>query len=202
MSGVMHAPLTGIFLIAEITTGYDLFMPLMIVSVASYLTIIIFEPHSIYGMRLARQGKLVTHHTDHAVLTLMSLDSVVDHDYQAVAPDMQLGQMVHNISRSRSNVLPVTDAAGNLLGEIDIVRIRHVVFRTELYHHFMASQLMVQPAATLRYDTPMNEVMKTFERTQADWLPVLDEDHHLKGYISRKRLYNVYRKMVHDLSQD
>lgn len=202
MSGVMHAPLTGIFLIAEITTGYDLFMPLMIVSVASYLTIIIFEPHSIYGMRLARQGKLVTHHTDHAVLTLMSLDSVVDHDYQAVAPDMELGQMVHNISRSRSNVLPVTDAAGNLLGEIDIVRIRHVVFRTELYHHFMASQLMVQPAATLRYDTPMNEVMKTFERTQADWLPVLDEDHHLKGYISRKRLYNVYRKMVHDLSQD
>ena len=202
MSGVMHAPLTGIFLIAEITTGYDLFMPLMIVSVASYLTIIIFEPHSIYGMRLARQGKLVTHHTDHAVLTLMSLDSVVDHDYQAVAPDMQLGQMVHNISRSRSSVLPVTDAAGNLLGEIDIVRIRHVVFRTELYHHFMASQLMVQPAATLRYDTPMNEVMKTFERTQADWLPVLDEDHHLKGYISRKRLYNVYRKMVHDLSQD
>ena len=199
MSGVMHAPLTGIFLIAEITTGYDLFMPLMIVSVASYLTIIIFEPHSIYGMRLARQGKLVTHHTDHAVLTLMSLDSVVDHDYQAVAPDMQLGQMVHNISRSRSSV---TDAAGNLLGEIDIVRIRHVVFRTELYHHFMASQLMVQPAATLRYDTPMNEVMKTFERTQADWLPVLDEDHHLKGYISRKRLYNVYRKMVHDLSQD
>ena len=202
MSGVMHAPLTGIFLIAEITTGYDLFMPLMIVSVASYLTIIIFEPHSIYGMRLARQGKLVTHHTDHAVLTLMSLDSVVDHDYQAVAPDMELGQMVHNISRSRSNVLPVTDAAGNLLGEIDIVRIRHVVFRTELYHHFMASQLMVQPAATLRYDTPMSEVMKTFERTQADWLPVLDEDHHLKGYISRKRLYNVYRKMVHDLSQD
>ena len=202
MSGVMHAPLTGIFLIAEITTGYDLFMPLMIVSVASYLTIIIFEPHSIYGMRLARQGKLVTHHTDHAVLTLMSLDSVVDHDYQAVAPDMELGQMVHNISRSRSSVLPVTDAAGNLLGEIDIVRIRHVVFRTELYHHFMASQLMVQPAATLRYDTPMNEVMKTFERTQADWLPVLDEDHHLKGYISRKRLYNVYRKMVHDLSQD
>ena len=202
MSGVMHAPLTGIFLIAEITTGYDLFMPLMIVSVASYLTIIIFEPHSIYGMRLARQGKLLTHHTDHAVLTLMSLDSVVDHDYQAVAPDMQLGQMVRHISRSRSSVLPVTDAAGNLLGEIDIVRIRHVVFRTELYHHFMASQLMVQPAATLRYDTPMNEVMKTFERTQADWLPVVDADHHLKGYISRKRLYNVYRKMVHDLSQD
>ncbi len=202
MSGVMHAPLTGIFLIAEITSGYNLFMPLMIVSVASYLTIIIFEPHSIYGMRLARQGKLVTHHTDHAVLTLMSLDSVIDTDYQSVSPDMELGQMVHKISRSRSNVLPVTDAAGTLLGEINILKIRHVVFRTELYHHFMASQLMVQPAAILSVETPMNEVMKIFERTQADWLPVLDVNRHLKGYISRKRMYDMYRKTVHDLSQD
>jgi len=202
MSGVMHAPLTGIFLIAEITSGYNMFMPLMIVSVASYLTIIIFEPHSIYGMRLARQGKLVTHHTDHAVLTLMSLDSVIDRDYQAVAPDMELGEIVHKISRSRNSVLPVTDAAGKLLGEIDIIKIRHVVFRTELYHHFMAAQLMVQPNATLSDDTPMSEVMKTFERTQADWLPVLDQHYHLKGYISRRRMYDAYRKMVHDLSQD
>ena len=202
MSGVMHAPLTGIFLIAEITSGYNMFMPLLIVSVASYLTIIIFEPHSIYGIRLARQGKLVTHHTDHAVLTLMSLDSVVDQDFQAVDPEMELGQMVHKISRSRNSVLPVTDAAGTLLGEIDIVKIRHVVFRTELYHHFRAAQLMAEPAATLTADTTMSEVMKTFERTQADWLPVLDADRHLKGYISRKRLYDVYRTMVHDLSQD
>ncbi len=202
MSGVMHAPLTGIFLIAEITSGYNLFMPLMIVSVASYLTIIVFEPHSIYGMRLARQGRLVTHHTDHAVLTLMSLDSVIDRDYQAVSPDMELGQIVHRISRSRSTVLPVTDAAGQLLGEINIVKIRHVVFRTELYHHFRASQLMADPAAVLTDDTPMNQVMKTFEHTQADWLPVLDANRHLKGYISRRRMYNMYRKIVHDLSQD
>ena len=202
MSGVMHAPLTGIFLIAEITSGYNLFMPLMIVSVASYLTIIIFEPHSIYGMRLAKQGRLVTHHTDHAVLTLMSLDSVIERDYQAVAPDMELGQMVHKISRSHHNVLPVTDAAGTLLGEVNIMKIRHVVFRTELYHHFTASQLMVPPAAVLSDDTPMSEVMKSFDSTHADWLPVLDSDHHLKGYISRRRMYNMYRKMVHDLSQD
>ena len=202
MSGVMHAPLTGIFLIAEITSGYNMFMPLMIVSVSAYLTINIFEPHSIYGMRLARQGRLVTHHTDHAVLTLMSLDSVIDRDYQAVDPDMELGQMVHKISRSRNSVLPVTDAAGTLLGEIDILKIRHVVFRTELYHHFKAHQLMVAPPAVLNDGTPMAEVMKTFERTQADWLPVLDGDSHLKGYISRKRMYNMYRKMVHDLSQD
>ena len=202
MSGVMHAPLTGIFLIAEITSGYNLFMPLMIVSVASYLTINIFEPHSIYGMRLAKQGRLITHHTDHAALTLMSLDSVIDRDFQSVDPDMELGQMVHQISRSHSDVLPVTDAAGTLLGEINIMKIRHVVFRTELYHHFMASQLMSEPAATLGDETPMNVVMRTFERTQADWLPVLDKNLHLKGYISRKRMYEMYRKMVHDMSQD
>ena len=110
--------------------------------------------------------------------------------------------MVHKISRSRNSVLPVTDAAGTLLGEINILKIRHVVFRTELYHHFMARQLMVEPAAILRDDTPMNEVMRTFERTQADWLPVLDAGRHLKGYISRKRMYDMYRKMVHDFSQD
>ena len=202
MSGVMHAPLTGIFLIAEITSGYNLFMPLMIVSVAAYLTINIFESHSIYGIRLAQQGRLVTHHTDHAVLTLMSLDSVIDRDFQCVDADMKLGQMVHKISRSHTDVLPVTDAAGTLLGEIDIRKIRHVVFRTELYDHFKAQQLMVEPAAVLSDGTPMTEVMKTFERTQADWLPVLDMENHLKGYISRKRMYTMYRKMVHDFSQE
>ena len=202
MSAVMHAPLTGIFLIAEITSGYNLFMPLMIVSVSAYLTINIFETHSIYGMRLARQGKLVTHHTDHAVLTLMSLDTVVDHDCQTVGRDMELAQIVHKISRSRSSVLPVTDAAGKLLGEIDVMNIRHVVFRTELYHHFKAHQLMAEPAAVLYHDTPMTQVMKTFERTQADWLPVVDSERHLKGYVSRRRLYDMYRKTVHDLSQE
>ena len=202
MSGVMHAPLTGIFLIAELTGGYSLFLPLMIVSVSSYLTIIIFEPHSIYGSRLAREGLLITHHTDHAVLTLMQLESCLDRDYQAVPPDMELGQMVHKISRSRSSVLPVTDAAGNLLGEVDITKIRNVVFRTELYHHFTASQLMKEPAATLTDQQPMTDVMRIFEQTHASWLPVLDEDNHLKGYISRQRLYSQYREMVADMSED
>jgi CIC family chloride channel protein len=129
MSGVMHAPLTGIFLIAELTGGYSMFMPLMIVSVCAYLTIIIFEPHSIYGSRLAKQGKLITHHTDHAVLTLMNLDSVIEKDYLSVTPDMELGQIVNKISRSHSTVIPVLDAGGMLLGEIDIMKIRNVVFR-------------------------------------------------------------------------
>ena len=202
MSGGMHAPLTGIFLIAEITGGYSLFVPLMIVSVCSYLTIYMFEPHSIYGMRLAKQGKLITHHTDHAILTLMSLDSVIDRDFNAVSPDMELGQIVHKISRSRNSFLPVLDAAGNLLGEIEITKIRHVVFRIELYHHFKARQLMTQPAATLNDDAPMTDVMKVFDHTHSDCLPVLDHEKHLKGYISRQRMYGMYRKMVADMSED
>lgn len=202
MSGVMHAPLTGIFLIAETTGGYNLLVPLMIVSVCSYLTIYIFEPHSIYGMRLARQGKLITHHTDHAILTLMSLDSVIDRNYLAVDPDMELGTIVHKISRSRTSFLPVVDPAGSLIGEIDITKIRHVVFRIELYHHFKARQLMTQPSAVLNDDAPMTDVMKVFDLTHADWLPVLDHDRHLKGYISRQRIYGMYRKMVADMSQD
>jgi len=202
MSGVMHAPLTGIFLIAELTGGYSMFMPLMIVSVCAYLTIIIFEPHSIYGSRLAKQGKLITHHTDHAVLTLMNLDSVIEKDYLSVTPDMELGQIVHKISRSHSTVIPVLDAGGMLIGEIDIMKIRNVMFRIELYHHFMASQLMTDPKARLSDTTTMVDVMRAFDRTGANWLPVLDVDNHLKGYISRQRIYTMYRKMVADMSED
>ena len=202
MSGVMHAPLTGVFLIAELTGGYTMFMPLMIVSVSAYLTIIVFEPHSIYGSRLARQGKLLTHHTDHAVLTLMNLDSVIERDYLSVTPDMELGQIVHKISRSHSTVLPVLDAAGMLLGEIDIMKIRNVVFRIELYHHFKAAQLMTEPKARLSDATPMADVMRAFDDTGANWLPVFDVDNRLMGYVSRQRIYTMYRKMVADMSED
>ncbi|WP_028912671.1 chloride channel protein [Prevotella sp. MA2016] len=202
MSGVMHAPLTGIFLIAELTGGYSMFMPLMIVSVCAYITISIFEPHSIYGSRLAKQGKLLTHHTDHAVLTLMNLDSVIERDYLGVEPDMELNEIVHKISRSHTTVLPVLDAGGKLLGEIDIMKIRNVVFRIELYHHFKASQLMTEPKAILNDGMQMRQVMRDFDRTGANWLPVLDADNRLKGYISRQRIYTMYRKMVADMSED
>jgi len=202
MSGVMHAPLTGIFLIAELTGGYNLFLPLMIVSVSSYLTINIFEPHSIYGSRLAKEGKLITHHTDHAVLTLMQLDSVIDRDFTAVGPDTELASIVRKISSSKGSIIPVLDAAGRLLGEIDIKNIRHVVFRIELYHHFTAQQLMQAPSAILTDSLPMTAVMKTFDDTHADYLPVLDADDHLKGYLSREHVFTQYRKMVADMSED
>ena len=202
MAGVMHAPLTGIFLIAEITGGYQLFIPLIIVSVCSVITISIFEPHSIYAMRLAREGKLITHHTDHAVLTLMSLESVIEKDFIAVNPDMPLGKLVHVISQSHTNFIPVVDDGGKLLGEIDITKIRHIIFRTELYQKFHVSQIMTPVTATLNVNDPVGDVMKTFEKTGSYYLPVTDVNEHLTGFISRTRIYSLYRKMVHDYSAE
>ncbi len=202
MAGVMHSPLTGIFLIAEITGGYQLLLPLMIVCISSYLTINIFEPHSIYGMRLAREGKLITHHTDRSILTLMNLESIVDKEYTAVRPDMPLGQLVHAISRSNTSFIPVLDQAGALVGEVDVTKIRHIMFRTELYQKFNVSQVMTPPPATLGCNDPMEEVMAKFDKTDAGSLPVVDIDGKLIGFISRTRLYALYRKMVADFSNE
>lgn len=202
MAGVMHAPLTGIFLIAEITGGYALFVPLIIVSVVSVMGISIFEPHSIYAMRLARQGKLITHHTDRAVLTLMSMDSIIEKDYISVAPDMPLGKLVNVISRSQTDFIPVLDVGGRLLGDIDITKIRHIVFRTELYNKFNVSQLMTHVPAVLYTNEPMELVMKKFERSNAEYLPIVDINNKLTGFISRTRLYTMYRKMVADFSAE
>ena len=202
MAGVMHAPLTGIFLIAEITNGYDLFIPLMIVSTCSVMTISIFEPHSIYAMRLARQGKLITHHTDKAVLTLMSMDSVIDKDFISVSPDMPLGKLVNVISKSHSSFIPVLNNGGELLGEVDITKIRHIMFRTELYTKFHVQQIMTPVPAKLSINDRMEDVMRKFEIKNTNYLPVVDTDNHLTGYISRTRAFSMYRKMVEDFSNE
>ncbi|WP_302215952.1 chloride channel protein [uncultured Prevotella sp.] len=202
MAGVMHAPLTGIFLIAEITNGYDLFMPLMIVAVSSVMTISIFEPHSIYAMRLACEGKLVTHHTDKSVLTLMSMDSVIERDYTAVDPDMPLGRLVNAISKSHTSFIPVLNAAGSILGEIDITKIRHVMFRAELYNKFTVRQLMQPIAAQVAEGDSMEEVMRKFDLKGTRYLPVVNTAGHITGYISRSRAYSMYRKMVADFSNE
>lgn len=202
MAAVMHAPLTGIFLIAELTGGYNLFIPLIIVTISSYLTINIFEHHSIYAVRLARQGKLLTHNTDKSVLTMMSVDSIIDKDYTSVDPNMQMGKLIHAISASRNSYLPVVNDNGTLLGEVDITKIRHIIFRTELYKRFSVSQLMTQPAALLNVNDPMEQIMKVFESTDAQNLPVVDLDSRLVGYISRTRLFNMYRQVVADYSAE
>ncbi len=203
MAGVMHAPLTGVFLIAELTGGYSMFMPLMIVSVSSVMTISIFERHSIYAMRLAREGRLLTHHTDKSVLTLMSMESVIEKgNYISVTPEMQLGELVGKISYSRSGFMPVVDAGNKLLGEVDINKQRHVLFRTELYKKFTVSQLMTPVETTVACNDPMSDVMAKFETTNTQFIPVVDVDNVLQGFVSRSRVYSLYRKMVAEYSAE
>ncbi|MDO4180222.1 MAG: chloride channel protein [Bacteroidales bacterium] len=202
MSGVMHAPLTGIFLIAELTGGYDLFLPLMIVSVCAYLTIMIFEPHSLYSMRLAKKGELITHHKDKAVLTLLSIDSVVEDDFEQVRPEMDLGEMVRVISRAKRNLFPVVDASGRLLGIVALDDIRNIMFRQELYHRFKVEKFMVSPPARIHVSDSMEEVMKAFDDTKAWNLPVVDEEGKYKGFVSKSKIFNSYRQVLVDFSAD
>ena len=202
MSGVMHAPLTGIFLIAELTGGYDLFLPLMMVSVSAYLTIMIFEPHSIYSMRLAQKGELLTHNKDKSVLTLMDIESVVETDFEKVHPEDDLGEMVKVISKAKRNMFPVVDVRGVLLGIVILDDIRHIMFRQELYHRFNVGRFMVIPPARINMDDSMEEVMRKFDETKAWNLPVVDEEGKYKGFLSKSRILNSYRQMLVDFSED
>lgn len=202
MSAVFHAPLTGVFLIAELTGGYALFVPLMIVSIAAYLTIIVFEPHSIYSMRLARKGQLLTHHKDHSVLTLMSLNSIIEKNSPRITPDMNLGQIVARVSNENTDVFAVVDRSGTLLGQINLKNLRKIIFRQELYRYYTARQLMESPTYTLTTDEPMAQVMHHFEQTEADVLPVVEHQHHFVGFVNKVHLYAYYRQVLVDFSEE
>ncbi len=202
MSGVMHAPLTGIFLIAELTGGYQLFMPLMIVAVCAYLTIKVFEPHSIYAMRLAQRGELLTHHSDRSILTLMSMDSVIQHYNKVLYPDMTLLDVANHVSTSKYFVFPVVDKQMKLVGVVYLDDIRHLIFRTELYRNFRVSQLMKPPAARLSVQDPMDVVLKVFDRTRQWNLPVVDSTGTFVGFIRKSSILAVYRQMMADYSTD
>jgi CIC family chloride channel protein len=202
MSGVMHAPLTGMFLIAELTGGYDLFVPLMIVSVSSYLTIIAFEPHSIYSMRLAKKGELLTHNKDAAIMTLMSMDDLIEKDFLTVTPDMNLGELVSTIAKARRNIFPVVDGAGHLKGIIQMDDIRNIIFRQELYGRYSCQQLMVNPPCIINIMESMSAVMRKFDETNAWNLPVESKDGKFLGFISKSRVYSTYRQVLVDFSQE
>ena len=202
MSGVMHAPLTGIFLIAELTGGYHLFMPLMIVSVISYLTIMLFEPHSLYAMRLAQKGELLTHNKDRNVLTLLKMDSVLETDFTAVLPEMTLGELVKVISESRRNIFPVIDKDGRLRGILLLDEVRNIMFQPRLYKRFTVGQLMTSPPAVLRFDLPMEKVMEIFEDTGAWNLPVVDQDRRYLGFVSKSKIFNSYRHVLVHFSEE
>lgn len=202
MSGVFHAPLTGVFLIAELTGGYALFLPLMIVSASSYLTINAFERHSIYAMRLARKGELLTHHKDRSVLTLMSLDAIIDKERPCLRPDMFLGQIVLAISTCKSLHFAVIDMKGGLCGVINVNSIRKIIFRSELYRMYRANQLMEQPQVKLYTDDNMQTIMDKFAKCDAGTLPVLNADGTFVGFVSRTRLYASYRQIMKDFSEE
>lgn len=202
MSGVMHAPLTGIFLIAELTGGYDLFVPLMIVSVVSYLTINVFEPHSIYAMRLARRGQLITHDKDKAILTILSLQSVIERDFLSVTADMKLDKFTSVISKSHRNIFPVVDFSGRLIGVVSLDAVRLYMFRSELYHLYTVASFMKEPPAQLSINDSLKVATKKFEDTGAWNLPVVDEEGKYIGFISRSGLFNSYRETLIKFSQE
>ena len=201
MSGVMHAPLTGVFLIAELTGGYDLFLPLMIVSVSSYLTIIAFEPHSIYSMRLAKKGQLLTHHKDKAVLTLMKLNKVVETDFKTIEVDATLGDLVKVVSKSSRNLFPVLNSNQQLLGIVLLDDIRKVMFNQELYSKTYVRDFMTTPSVVIDMNDSMEVVMKKFEDSGAWNLPVL-QDHKYVGFVSKAKIFNTYRKVLIHFSDD
>ena len=202
MSGVFHAPLMGVFLIAELTGGYDMFVPLMIVSAVSFITINIFEKHNIYAIRLARRGDLLTHHTDQSILTLMSLDSVIEKECPTFAPDTRLGQMVQTVSTHGGEDFAVTDRKGTLLGIINLRKIRKFIFRSELYRLYTAEQLMQQPSTVLSVDDTMQTIMDKFQNSDEEVLPVVRANHTFAGFVSKTHVYSSYRQLIKDFSQE
>jgi len=201
MSGVMHAPLMAIFLTAELTGGYDLFLPLLIVSTISYGTIKIFEPYSIYTMRLAQRGELLTHHKDKAVLTLLKMDSVIERDFATVNPEMSLKEMVEVISQSNRNLFPVINSKNELLGIVLLDDIRNIMFRPDLYRKMYVRRFMSMPPARVEVGDSMESVMKTFDRTGAWNLPVVENGKYV-GFVSKSKIFNSYRRVLRHYSED
>ncbi len=202
MSAVMHAPLMAIFLTAELTGGYDLFLPLLIVSTIAYGTIKIFEPYSIYTMRLAKQGQLITHEKDKAVLTLLKMDSVIETEFKSVSPEMTLKEMVDVIAQSNRNLFPVLNAAGILQGIVQLDDIRNIMFRPDLYRKMNVASFMAMPPAKIIIGEKMESVMKKFDDTGAWNLPVVDEQGHYFGFISKSKIFNSYRRVLRHYCDD
>jgi CIC family chloride channel protein len=201
MAGVMHAPLTAIFLIAEITNGYALFIPLILTSTVSYITIMYFEPHSIYTKRLAKKGELLTHHKDKAVLTLMRLNKVIETDFMTIRPEQSLGELVKIIAKARRNIFPVVNEDGKLLGIVLLDDIREIMFNNELYNTTKVETLMTIPPAFIEANENMDQVMRKFEETGAWNLPVVENGRYL-GFVSKSKIFSVYRRVLIHFSDE
>ena len=201
MAAVMHAPLTAIFLIAEITGGYQFFVPLMITSLVAYLTIIPFEPHSIYTKRLAESGELITHHKDKAVLSRLSIESLIERNFIPTSPEVTLGEFVKLVAKSQRNVFPVIDQENNFLGVIFINDIRHIIFEHDQYDTVYIRNLMYMPDTLIEYNATMEDVAQKFAETAHYNLPVLKDGKYI-GFVSRANVFSAYRKLVKDFSND
>ena len=202
MSGVFHAPLTGVFLIAELTGGYALFLPLMIVSVSSYLTVKVFDKNNIYAIRLAQRGELITHHKDQAVLTILKVSDVIEKNFMKLTPEMDLGALTAVVAKTKRNIFPVVDAGNRLVGILNLDDVRHIMFRQELYHRYSVASLMREVPVRLSIEEPMEAVMRKFEETGAWNLPVEDINGEYIGFISKSAIFTAYRKTLLEFTSD
>ncbi len=202
MAGVMQAPMTAIFLIAEMTGGYELLLPLIITATISFGTIRIFEKYSIYTKRIAHTGELLTHDSDQAVLTLLKLDSLIEKNLTPVEIDSTLGEFVQVISNSSRNVYPVLDSKGHFQGYVSLEDVRKDMFRPELYNQRHVYNYMHSAPEYVYTDDTMEAVMNKFERTDAWNLPVIKRDRSYVGFLSKSKIFSAYREELKELSQD
>jgi len=201
MAGVMHAPLTAIFLIAEITGGYSLLIPLIITSTIAYITVKSFEKHSIYHVQLAERGELITHDKDKAVLTLMDWKKKIEKDLIKVKSTDTLGDLVRVISRSNRNLFPVVDNNNVLEGVVSLDDVREVMFNTELYQASTVRDYMTIPPSYIDIQENLETVMGTFRDTGAWNLPVLDKGYYV-GFLSKSRIFSTYRELLVEFSEE
>ena len=199
MAGVMHAPLLGIFLIAEITGGYQLLVPLIVSATVAYMIATRLEPHSIYTKRLAELGDLVTHHKDRAAMHFMNVKDLIETDFEILSPDLNLGQMTYFIARSKRDLFPVVDENGMMLGMIKMNDIRNLMFEQELYEKISVSELMYMPEFFISSKDSVELVAEKFKACGRYNLAVIDDGQYV-GFISRAKVFSVYRDTMADLS--
>ncbi len=201
MAAVMHAPLTGIFLTAEITGGYGLFVPLLITSTVAYVTIMRFEPHSVYTKRLAQRGELLTHHKDKAVLRMMNLRQLIETDFEIISPDATLRDLVKAVSHSKRNLYPVVDNEGYLKGMVKLSDVKNLIFDPDLYDTVYVKDLMYMPESYISPRDSMENIVEKFETSGRYNLAVLKDGKYL-GFISRAVVFSKYRKTLQHFSND
>jgi CIC family chloride channel protein len=201
MAAVMHAPLTGVFLTAEITSGYGMFVPLIITSTVAYLTIMRFEPHSVYTKKLAQSGELITHHKDKAVLRLMEVKQLIETDFEVLLPTATIRDLVKAISKSDRNLFPVVDENGILKGMVKLSEVKNLIFEPELYDSVKVKDIMYMPQFFISPYDNMETVAEKFESSGRYNLAVIDEGKYL-GFISRAVVFSKYRKTLQDASNE